>query len=341
MAGSQPPRSDAHLVTDELSQLFDALPDLFCVAGFDGTFRRMNPAWRLVLGWTQEQLHSRPFLDFVHPIDRPATAAEIDKLATGTITINFENRYRCKGGAYKWLQWTARRVPDSQTICAVARDVTESKRLEKEILDAMDRERERIGRELHDGLCQNLAGITALSVMLARKLAIAPSPELGVAREIGRLLRQSIRHTRDLARGLDPLHLEATGLVDALADFCSNTEALFKIRCRLHSETRSARLAANHELHLYRIVQEAVSNAIVHGRAKRIEVRFAFRNRRGALTIEDDGVGVRPSDRHGIGLHTMAYRARQIGALIELNRRSPHGTVVTCVLPLVPAKSKA
>ena len=270
------------------------------------------------------------------PEDRPATLAEMHKLATGADTITFENRYHCKDGTCKWLQWTARPLPGLQEVYAIARDVTRQRRLEQEILETMDRERERVGRELHDGVCQDLAAIAPSAASLARKLARAAAPESVEAREIGRLLHQSIRQARDLARGFNPVHLEAIGLMAALEDFCMNTEALFKVACTFRGEPYPPKLDVNREAHLYRIVQEAVNNAIAHGRGKRIEVHLAFEESEGSLAIMDDGVGIgsQCSDHPGIGLHTMAYRARLIGAWLEVNRRSPRGTVVTCVFPL-------
>ena len=324
----------------ELLHFFNESADLLCIAGFDAKFKRLNPAWRPALGWTLAELQARPFLHFVHPDDRPATLAEIANLATGAPTITFENRYHCKDGSYKWLQWMASPLPGRQEIYAIARDVTEQKRLEAEILETLDRERERIGRELHDGLCQELAGISALSATLARKLAPAAAPESAAAREIGKLLVQSIRHARDLARGFVPLHQKAIGLVPALADFCSTTEVGFKIRCRFHCEPSPPKLDTNRKSHLYRIAQEAVNNAIAHGRAKRIEVTLAFRRGQGTLTIRNDGInlGEQLNGHPGIGLHTMAYRARLIGGTLTVKRRSPRGTVVTCVFPLPPAQ---
>jgi PAS domain S-box-containing protein len=317
---------------EELLHFFNESADLLCIAGFDGRFKRLNPAWQAALGWSRDELLARPFLDFVHPDDHPATLAEMTKLAVGADTIIFENRYHCRDGTWKWLQWTARPQPGRQEIYANARDVTRLKRLEKEILETLDGERERVGWELHDGLCQEMAGIAALSATLARKLAPAAAPESAAAREIGKLLGQSIRHARDLARGFIPLHRKAIGLVPALADFCANTEALFKIRCRFHCEPTPPKLDRNQKSHLYRIVQEAVNNAIAHGRARRIEVSLAFDHGQGTLTIQDNGVGLGDQlDEHpGVGLRTMAYRARLIGASFKVKHRSPRGTVVTC-----------
>lgn len=265
------------------------------------------------------------------------------RLAAGIHTTAFENRYRCRDGSWKWLQWTASPLPGRREIYAIARDVTRQKSLEEEILATLDRERERVGSELHDGLCQNLAGIAALCATLARKLAPAAVPESAAARELGQMLGAAIQHAHDLARGVVPLHLDETGLVAALTEFCRNTAALFAITCQFRRPPRSPKLGATLKSHLYRIAQEAMNNAIAHGRASRVDVLLALRQDRGTLTIKDDGVSLgHPVHRHrGLGLHTMAYRARQIGASFALQPRVPHGTVATFMFPLPPAAPKS
>ena len=161
-------------------------------------------------------------------------------------------------------------------------------------------------------------------------------PESAAARELGRLLGRSIQNARILARGGDPLHLEVIGVDAALTEFCLNTEDLFRIDCVFHREVWPARLETHLEIHLFRIAQQAVNNAITHGRAKSIGITLGFSKGRGTMSVEDDGVGIGEGlhSHDGIGLHTMAYRARLMGASLELERRSPHGTVVTCEFPL-------
>ena len=176
LARLEPLSTRTQRAEEELSGFFAQSLDMLCIAGLDGYFTRLNPAWKRTLGWTLEELQARPFLDFVHPDDRQATLAQVGVLAAGAPTIAFENRYRCKDGPYRWLQWNARSLPDRRLIYATARDVTDQKRLERQILDIGDREKERLGRELHDGLCQNLAGIAALSAALSRKLAAGVEP---------------------------------------------------------------------------------------------------------------------------------------------------------------------
>ena len=123
--------TERNRATEELDRFFSLSIDMLGIAGFDGRFKRLNPAWEKVLGFTSEELMACPFLDFVHPADRDATIAETVKLATGTDTISFENRYRTKDGDYRWFLWTARPRTDFGLIYCAAKDITSRKRAEE------------------------------------------------------------------------------------------------------------------------------------------------------------------------------------------------------------------
>lgn len=222
------------------------------------------------------------------------------------------------------------------------RDVTQQKRMEREILDIGDREKERLGRELHDGLCQNLAGIAALTSTLLRKLAADSEPRAVDAAEITRLLNEAIGHASDLARGLNPVGLEEIGLAAALQAPASNVQALFRVSCRFRCDRDFPMLSPEAEVQLYRITQEAVNNAITHGRGKRIEIDLSFRDGTGLLSIRDDGLGIskKALTRRGIGLHTMDYRSRLIGASLQVEQLARRGTAVTCAFRLLPDPAK-
>ncbi len=334
----QPTFLNADIREDDFAQFFTQSIDLLCIAGLDdGYFKRLNPAWTTSLGWSIKDLLGKPFVDFVHVDDRERTLAEVATLVDGKPAILFENRYRHADGCYRWLQWNARSRPSQHRIYATARDVTRRKRLEREVLEAVDRERERLGREMHDGLCQTLAGVAALSASLARKLA-ASGRSIGSARaaEINKLLKDTIGDARDMARGLDPIGRDAAGLVGALETHAVNVQHLFGVACHAACDQGPARLHREVEIQLFRIAQEAVNNAIVHGRAGLIDISLNCEDHAGILSVKDNGIGL-PQDAfqsNGMGLRTMVYRARLINATLKVRRREAGGTAVTCIYPL-------
>jgi len=126
---------------EELNRYFTLSIELLCIAGADGYFKRLNPAWETVLGYSTEELMAKPFLEFIHPDDRQATIRESEKLGKGLDTISFENRYQCKDGSYRWLLWSATPFAEKQLIYAVARDITELKRAEQALRLSEERNR--------------------------------------------------------------------------------------------------------------------------------------------------------------------------------------------------------
>jgi PAS domain S-box-containing protein len=131
------------------NRFMDLSVDLFCVAGFNGFFRNLNPSFEKTLGFTTKELMAKPYLEFIHPDDRPATVVEKDGLAEGKVTFAFENRYLCKDGSYKWLLWNAVSVPEQEAIYAVARDITERKRVEELLRESDERHRKLFDHNPH------------------------------------------------------------------------------------------------------------------------------------------------------------------------------------------------
>jgi signal transduction histidine kinase len=223
-------------------------------------------------------------------------------------------------------------VSDTTTrITGKALGIGRQQLLEREVLAIADREKERLGRELHDGLCQSLAGIAALSSALSRNLAASAQPDpAATADRIVGLLNEAIGEARDLARGLGAIRLNAGGLVSAIETLARKVSHTNGICCKFTSSGHCPRLRDETEAHLMRIAQEAVRNALAHGRADQIDICLECVDGSGLLSIRDNGVGLSEDDRNrgGIGLHTMEYRARAIGGSLTVARRPQGGTAV-------------
>jgi signal transduction histidine kinase len=217
---------------------------------------------------------------------------------------------------------------------ALTREISERERAQEDLLEVSEREQRRIGRDLHDGLCQHLAA-TALSCQLLREeLAEQGSPGAERAQKIVDLIEESIRLSRQSARGLDPMVMDAEGLMVALEEMATSTMQLFHIRCSF--ECDSPVLIHNPDVadHLFRIAQEAVRNAVAHAHASHIAIRLESDEKGLELRIEDDGVGLALSgSRLGMGLRIIPQRARLIGASFSAESRPQGGTAVVCVLP--------
>ncbi len=216
----------------------------------------------------------------------------------------------------------------------IIRDITERKRLQKEILEISGREQQRIGQDLHDDLCQQLTAITLLSEVLERKLLDKSLPEAADVSEIHKLIVQAIAQTRLLAKGLLPVDLDAHGLITALEDMASNTEKLTNISCHTECEGPLPVLDRAVATHLYRIAQEAVTNAVKHARAKHIVIKLYESDGQVVLSITDNGIGIQQGTLHngGLGLSIMNSRAETINATLQIRRGAKDGTVVNCSL---------
>lgn len=224
----------------------------------------------------------------------------------------------------------------NQVLCMV-RDVTQRKRLEREIIEISGREQRRIGQDLHDGLCQHLAGIGFLGKVLEKKLRNGNKALPEDASEIVHLIDQAITLTRSFARGLNPVMPEG-GLMWALAELAVNTERLFGITCRFQSERQLLVQDNAVALHLYRIVQEALNNAIKHGKADYIIIAASGDEKAAAVCVKDNGIGFTGSTSHGkgMGLSIMKYRASIIGAALDVRNHETGGVSVVCTLPVTP-----
>jgi signal transduction histidine kinase len=230
----------------------------------------------------------------------------------------------------------ARVVPcGPDEVLAILRDVTVRHRLEKEILEISAREQRRIGHNLHDGLGQFLAGLALKAKVLQQNLAQHASPFEPAATELVQLAKSATTQARMLARGLDPIETELTGLIPALQQLASDTTQLFSIACECRAEQSTFTVIPFVGVQLYRIAQEAITNAIVHAQAQHIQIEIEKDDCHLFLRIQNDGLAFRSNGRNrsGMGLRIMDYRARCINGHLEIR---PEGgrTIVECKVNL-------
>jgi signal transduction histidine kinase len=211
-----------------------------------------------------------------------------------------------------------------------------SRQLEREIIHISEREQQRIGRDLHDGICQYFAAVGCATASLKADLANAERyEEAAVAGELTDLVEGGVVQIRDLARGLVPVHMHEAGLVAALEQLASSVSRLQNVGCEFVSDGEVVLKATDAATHLYRIAQEAIHNAIRHGEAKRIKVELSESPGTIRLCIRDDGAGIskRRSSAKGMGLKIMEYRARLLGGELGVAEPDVGGTEISCVIP--------
>jgi PAS domain S-box-containing protein len=213
-----------------------------------------------------------------------------------------------------------------------AQDVTERKRLQQQLLEISEREQRRIGQDLHDGVGQQLAAMRFQSSTLLQKLAQRKKVSIAEVERLDTMLEETLRQVRDLSRGLHPVSVDSHGLMHGLRELARQSLALFGVPCVFDCADSVLVLDQRAAVNLYRIAQEAVRNAAVHGAPKQIRIQLAETGGLLRLTIQDDGCGLPPDLKasSGLGLEIMRYRAASIGATCEILSQPGAGVTVQC-----------
>jgi signal transduction histidine kinase len=222
-----------------------------------------------------------------------------------------------------------RRV-DERT-AAYEREMIERRRLDQEIAQVADRERRRLGHDLHDKLGQHLTGTALAAQVLKEKLAARCCPETNDAEKLVRCLEEGIDFTRNLARGFFSPELRAEGLIVALQNLAETVSEQSGVHCVLHGDELIPIHDSTVANQLYRIAQEAVANSVKHSAANHIDIRLAMDGSELCLSIVDDGVGFpdKPASK-GLGLHLMRHAAALSGGTFDIRTNDGKGTIATC-----------
>ncbi|PYK92774.1 MAG: hypothetical protein DME40_04480, partial [Verrucomicrobia bacterium] len=317
------------------------------ITGTDLTGRIIfaNEKFCSVLGYKERELVGKTIFEITHPGDATESRLLFRRIVTKGEPYQLEKRYLRKDGSALWVSVSASPLRDAegktQSAVAIIIDISDQKKaqafledrargLEGEILAISDREQRRIGQDLHDSLCQHLTAIAFMARSVALRLKKHRVIEVEHIEEIAELINDGVTEARTIARGLHPVEMEPPGLVTALAALVKQRH--WPVSCRLEADEEISVQDSTVALHLYRIAREAVINANKHARAREIIVRMKRSAKGIELSVIDDGVGIPGNSPagSGMGFHIMQYRARSIGARLEIKPIKPHGTRVTC-----------
>lgn len=290
-----------------------------------------------LLGWSAQEASGRP-LPIFDGMDNEGLDERLLSVQEGRSMTNAEVRARRKNGSLVDLSLSAAPLHDARGQCAgliaIVVDISERKRLEAQILDVLEAEQRRLGRDLHDSLGQQLTGVQLTVSAIAERLAAKALPEAGHAEGAAALLDAAVREMRSLARGLCPVVQDAGGLPAALRSPARAVSDTHATQCLCTCDI-AVSLDDRASADLFRIAQEAVNNAIRHGKADTLLLSLAEDAGRLNLTIQDDGVGIPAGGQppKGMGIRTMEYRARRNGGELRIRRGPQRGTTLTCSIP--------
>ena len=331
----------------EMFLFFEMTPDLVCIAGKDGYFRKVNQAVIDKLGYTKEELFSRPISFFIYEEDKATTSQRRAALLAGKVLVNFENRYVTKHGKIIWLHWTSIYLPDKEVVFAIAKDITEKKQIEKEVekkylkfkglathfKTTLEKDRKYFAVELHEELAQ-LASIVKIDIeWLKDKLPDLPehlNDRMKHASTISELLINTIRK---ISFSVSPNMLDDLGLDESLKWLCKEFTILTGIPCRFESRHNEKKLTHEVQLDFFRICQEALNNVKNHAEAKSVKIVIEDSGDNVCLSIIDDGKGfIVEQKKIKSGLTNMRERAASINAELVIQSEIVKGTRISTTI---------
>ncbi|MGE5194150.1 MAG: CHASE3 domain-containing protein [Deltaproteobacteria bacterium] len=326
-------------VTRRLASIVESSDDAILSKTLDGVIVSWNAGAQRIYGYAAAEAIGQPVTILCAPEHHDDILRNLERVKRGIHIEHFETTRIRKDGRKIDISLSLSPIKGAsgEVIGAsgIARDITEHKTLQREVLEIAALEQRRIGQDLHDGIGQELTGLTMLTQRLVGELNAGERPQGAVASKIHAGLEQALSHVRAVSKGLVPVEVDAEGLMVALADLAARTSDLHGVSCTFECLRPVAILDNQTATHLYRMSQEAVTNAVKHGRPHNIVIRLGAEGGRATLRVIDDGTGFDAAAENtaGTGLRIMRYRADLIGAQLEIAPARPHGTIVTCTVP--------
>lgn len=331
----------------EMFSFFEMTPDLVCIAGKDGYFKKVNPAVINKLEYSEEELYAMPIYSLIYPEDSALTANSRVELLTGKALLNFVNRYVSKSGKIIWLEWTSIYLSDKEVVFAIAKDVTARKQKEKKAEEkynkykslashfkkSIEKDRKYLAYELHERLAQL---VTALKMDVdwimnnVQGMTVSAKGRIENASAVSKMLINTIQR---ISFSISPNMLDDFGLNDTMEWLCNDFSVLNGIPCNFESSCDEKKLTHEEKLDLYRICQEALKNVIQHAEAGRVVIRLEEIEKGVELTITDDGKGFEVFQQIGTpGLTDMQERANSINGKLSLQSSPGSGTQISVSL---------
>lgn len=315
-------------------RIIETMSDALLILDCDGIIREINSAGARLLQGKPGEVIGRGLYSFLHGITAEAAVPE----PMDQPVHNREGICNTLAGNNRPVLWSVSILRDSagvmQGSVCIIRDMTEQLKLEREVVDVVTEEQMRIGRDLHDGPGQELTALAFLSKAVEQKAARGQPITEEETAKITRLLNQTTGQVHQLSKGLWPIQMTEEGLEAALEELSSRITGLYGMDCLVRYEKTIAQKNNLLASHLYHIAREAVTNAAKHGSPGEISISLRQLKNAIILSIKDDGSGITPNRRNGLGIHIMQYRARIIGGLLHIKSEPGHGTLVECTVPI-------
>ena len=325
---------------DKAQNYLDIAGTIIMALNPEGEITLMNRKGCTILGYCEEDIIGKNwFVNFVPERIRPEIKAVFEKIMAGDIDLveYSENAVLGKGGEERLIAWHNSVLKDQGgRVIGVLRsgeDVTDHKKLERSLIEIEERERHRIGQDLHDGLGQLLTGIAFQVRGLGRKLERSSFMDSEDAAEISVLVDEAKLQVSRISKGLYPVDMDQEGLMTALDELAASTKKMFGIPCVFTCDKPVFISNKAAVIQLYRIAQEAVTNAVKHGKPNQIEIYLSGTYNKVTMVIKDDGIGIKNITERmntGLGLKIMSYRANLINASLNIGPNLKGGTVITC-----------
>lgn len=324
--------------------ILESAPMGILTIDLEGVVESINPAIAKIFGFPAERVVNAPIAQLMAPSHVPTWNKWFRSIvhgeATGTIAHELMGQ-QYTGEAFPIsLTLSEVKLPHRRVITVIIEDITERKRLESDVLQASEDERQRIAQDLHDGLASHLTGISLLCRTLADQVE---GTQATTANQIGDLIDEATQQARMVARGLYPVENDPEALMNSLARFASQMRHDLKVDCRFECSVPVVMTDNTVANHLYRIAQEAVNNALRHGQAEQVVINLEQpADEPLRLCIRDNGRGLDPQEisqgcSQGLGIRSMAYRAGLMHGTFQLLPRDEGGVEVTCVIPYNPS----